>query len=189
MLVTAGDACCGITWISTGQLDGAKQAPQPPARACSGPFAVNGIPIIGVEPSCTAVLRGDLLELLPNDPRAHAVARGTFTLAEVLTGRAPGEAPRGLAASAPRRRHRRRAAALPPVLGASASRADRDLFARAGATVTEASGCCGLAGNWGYDEGPLRRLGQGRGELPAPALRPRASGPTRPRASSTSRTA
>ena len=30
---------------------------------------------------------------------------------------------------------------------------DSDLLARAGATVTEASGCCGLAGNWGYESG------------------------------------
>ncbi len=31
--------------------------------------------------------------------------------------------------------------------------ADRDLLKRAGATVTEASGCCGLAGNWGTEKG------------------------------------
>ncbi len=31
--------------------------------------------------------------------------------------------------------------------------ADRELLARAGATVTEAAGCCGLAGNWGYEKG------------------------------------
>ena len=99
VLVTAGDACCGVTWISTGQLDGAKKHLNHLLEVL-GPFAVNGIPIIGVEPSCTAVLRGDLTELLPEDPRAHAVAAATFTLAEVLTGPRAGQAPRRLAGAA-----------------------------------------------------------------------------------------
>ncbi len=151
VLVTAGDACCGVTWISTGQLDGAKKRLTHLLEVL-GPFAVNGIPIIGVEPSCTAVLRGDLVELLPQDPRAHAVAAATFTLAEVLTGRAPVK-PRdgwqvpsldGVTAVVQPHCHQY------SVMGYTA---DRDLLARAGATVTEASGCCGLAGNWGYESG------------------------------------
>jgi len=31
--------------------------------------------------------------------------------------------------------------------------ADRELMAGLGATVTEAAGCCGLAGNWGTERG------------------------------------
>lgn len=180
VLVTAGDACCGVTWISTGQLDGAKKHLSHLLEVL-GPFAVNGIPIIGVEPSCTAVLRGDLVELLPQDPRAHAVAAATFTLAEVLTGRAPVK-PRagwqvpsleGVTAVVQPHCHQY------SVMGYTA---DRDLLARAGATVTEASGCCGLAGNWGYEKGhydvsrqiaensllpALREAGLTRGDAPA----------------------
>ncbi len=151
VLVTAGDACCGVTWISTGQLDGAKKHLNH-LLSVLGPFAVNGIPIIGVEPSCTAVLRGDLVELLPADPRAHAVAAVTFTLAEVLTGRAPVKPRDGWQVPS----LEDVTAVVQPhchqysVMGYTA---DRDLLARAGATVTEASGCCGLAGNWGYEKG------------------------------------
>ncbi|MCB2413137.1 FAD-binding oxidoreductase [Demequina sp. TTPB684] len=151
VLVTAGDACCGVTWISTGQLDGAKKHLDH-LLSVLGPFAVNGIPIIGVEPSCTAVLRGDLVELLPADPRAHAVAAATFTLAEVLTGRAPVKPRAGWQVPS----LEDVTAVVQPhchqysVMGYTA---DRDLLARAGATVTEASGCCGLAGNWGYEKG------------------------------------
>jgi FAD/FMN-containing dehydrogenase/Fe-S oxidoreductase len=151
VLVTAGDACCGVTWISTGQLDGAKKHLDH-LLGVLGPFAVNGIPIIGVEPSCTAVLRGDLVELLPQDPRAHAVAAATFTLAEVLTGRAPVKPREGWQVPS----LQDVTAVVQPhchqysVMGYTA---DRDLLARAGATVTEASGCCGLAGNWGYEKG------------------------------------
>ena len=151
VLVTAGDACCGVTWISTGQLDAAKKRLTHLLEVL-GPFAVNGFPIIGVEPSCTAVLRGDLTELLQDDPRAHAVAANTFTLAEVLTGRATvkprdgWQVPRldGVTAVVQPHCHQY------SVMGYTA---DRDLLARAGVRVTEAAGCCGLAGNWGYERG------------------------------------
>ena len=49
-------------------------------------------PIVGLEPSCTAVLRSDLVDLLPDDPRAATVAGAVRTLAELLTAspRPPG---------------------------------------------------------------------------------------------------
>ena len=151
VLVSAGDACCGVTWISTGQLEGARKRLGHLLEVL-GPYAVNGIPIIGIEPSCMAVLRGDLLELHPDDPRAHAVAAQTYTLAEVLTGRAsvkPREgwrAPRLDDVTAVVQPHCHQYS----VLGFDA---DRELMASLGATVTEASGCCGLAGNWGTERG------------------------------------
>lgn len=151
VIVSAGEACCGVTWISTGQLDGARKRLNGLLEVL-GPYGVNGIPIIGVEPSCMGVLRGDLTELLPNDPRAHAVAAGTYSLAEVLTGRAPVKPRRGWQ---PPRLDDVTAVVQPhchqySVMGYAA---DRDLLARAGASITEASGCCGLAGNWGTEKG------------------------------------
>ncbi|WP_061962955.1 FAD-binding and (Fe-S)-binding domain-containing protein [Demequina aurantiaca] len=151
VIVSAGDACCGVTWISTGQLDAARKRLNGLLEVL-GPYAVNGIPIIGVEPSCMGVLRGDLTELLPDDPRAHAVANGTYSLAEVLTGRAPvkpsdrWQPPRLDDVTAVVQPHCHQYS----VMGYAA---DRDLLARAGAQVTEASGCCGLAGNWGTEKG------------------------------------
>ncbi len=67
VIVPAQDACCGLTWISTGQLAGARRRLANLLEVL-GPFAVNGVPIVGVEPSCTAVLRSDLLELLRRRP-------------------------------------------------------------------------------------------------------------------------
>ena len=147
VIVSDGQACCGITWISTGQLDGARKRLNH-LLGVLGPFAVNGIPIIGVEPSCTATLRSDLVELIPDDPRARAVARGTFTLSEVLTGRAPvtpdpdWEPPRLDDVTAVVQPHCHHYS----VIGFDA---DRELLTGAGATITEASGCCGMAGMWG----------------------------------------
>ena len=151
VIVPDAQACCGVTWISTGQLDGARRRMEELLQIL-GPWAVNGVPIIGVEPSCTATLRSDLTELLPDDPRAHAVARGTFTLAEVLTGRAPvgpsagWESPRLDDVTAVVQPHCHQYS----VVGFGA---DRELLASLGATVTETAGCCGLAGNWGTEKG------------------------------------
>src|SRR5690606_272037 len=117
--------------------------------AVLGPYAVNGIPIVGVEPSCTAVLRSDLLDLLPDDPRAVAVAQATRTLAELLMSPGDGAAwsPPSLASvrvvAQPHCHHH-------SVMGYDA---DRALLRAAGADVMTLAGCCGLAGNFGMEKG------------------------------------
>ena len=145
------DVCCGLTWISTGRLDGAR-ARLGDLLEVLAPFAANGVPIIGVEPSCTAVLRDDLLDLLPGDPRARMVADGTYTLAELLTAPAPvgpGErwSPPDLTGvdvvAQPHCHHY-------SVMG---WRSDEALLRGTGARVTTLAGCCGLAGNFGMEQG------------------------------------
>ncbi len=151
VLVPDHDACCGLTWISTGQLDGARKRLTHLLEVL-GPFAVNGIPIVGLEPSCTAVLRSDLLDLLPGDPRAVAVARATRTLAELLTAPAPvGPGERWTlpdlsdvtAVVQPHCHHH----------SVMTYTADRALLTRAGASFSTLAGCCGLAGNFGMEKG------------------------------------
>lgn len=82
-VIVPGGACCGLTAISTGQLQVARREL---GKLCTvlAPFAANRIPIIGIEPSCTAVLREDLPRLLPTDPRATMISRATLTLGEFL---------------------------------------------------------------------------------------------------------
>jgi Fe-S oxidoreductase len=150
VIVPDQPACCGLTWISTGQLDGAR-ARLTDLLAVLGPYAVNGIPIVGVEPSCTAVLRSDLLDLLPDDPRAVAVAHATRTLAELLTSPATVGSSRwsppsleGVTVVAQPHCHHH------SVMGYDA---DRTLLRAAGAEVTTLAGCCGLAGNFGMEKG------------------------------------
>ncbi|MDO8121720.1 FAD-binding and (Fe-S)-binding domain-containing protein [Isoptericola sp. b490] len=145
VIVPEQDACCGLTWISTGQLDGARRRLSHLLEVL-GPFAVNGVPIVGVEPSCTAVLRSDLLELVPQDPRAAAVAAATRTLSELLTADEEWTAPRldGLQVVAQPHCHQH------SVMGYEA---DLALLAATGAQVTTVAGCCGLAGNFGMEKG------------------------------------
>jgi FAD/FMN-containing dehydrogenase/Fe-S oxidoreductase len=151
VLVPDHGACCGLTWITTGQLDGAKDRLRHLLEVL-GPFAVNGIPIVGLEPSCTAVLRSDLLDLLPDDPRAAAVARATHTLAELLTAPAPvgpGErwtVPDLSAVTAVVQPHCHQHA----VMGFGP---DERLLASAGAQFSTLAGCCGLAGSFGMEAG------------------------------------
>ncbi|MDK7159489.1 FAD-binding and (Fe-S)-binding domain-containing protein [Pauljensenia sp. UMB3104] len=145
--IVAPDACCGLTWITTGQLTGAKKHLSS-LLGVLAPFAASGIPIVGVEPSCTAVLRDDLLDLLPEDPRSMLVSGATRTLAEVLS-----------AVPAAERR-------LPSLAGVEIVAqphchhysimgwdTDQALLESLGARVTRLEGCCGLAGNFGMEAG------------------------------------
>ena len=145
--IVAPDACCGLTWITTGQLTGAKKH-LASLLGVLAPFAASGIPIVGVEPSCTAVLRDDLLDLLPEDPRSALVSSATHTLAEVLS-----------AVPASERR-------LPSLEGVEIVAqphchhysvmgwdTDQALLESLGARVRRLEGCCGLAGNFGMEAG------------------------------------
>jgi Fe-S oxidoreductase len=98
-----------------------------------------------LEPSCTAVLRSDAVELLSDDPRARLVQERTRTLAELLTER--GWQPPALAGvEAVVQPHCHQHA----VLGFAA---DSALLTTAGAQLQTLGGCCGLAGNFGVERG------------------------------------
>lgn len=145
--IVAPDACCGLTWITTGQLTGAKKH-LASLLGVLAPFAASGIPIVGVEPSCTAVLRDDLLDLLPEDPRSALVSDATRTLAEVLSAVPTSErrlpSLEGVEIVAQPHCHHY------SVMGWDA---DQALLESLGARVTRLEGCCGLAGNFGMEAG------------------------------------
>ena len=143
--ITDKPVCCGLTWISTGQLDGAKRQLRRSLDALD-PALQQGIPIVGLEPSCTAVLRQEVVELLPHDPRATRTASSTRTLAELLA-RTPGWQPPDLGdVHGVAQPHCHQHA----VMGWDA---DAALLSGAGANMTAVGGCCGLAGNFGVERG------------------------------------
>lgn len=138
--------CCGLTWISTGQLGMAKRV----LRRTVGvlrPWIEAGTPIVGLEPSCTAVFRADAPELLPDDQDVQRLARQFRTLAELLLHDADGWRPPALGRAATVQTHCHQHAVLK-------DDADRELMRRAGidADVLD-EGCCGLAGNFGFERG------------------------------------
>ena len=140
--------CCGLTWLSTGQLDIARARVRHTLRELA-PHVRDGGLVVGLEPSCTTVLRSDAAELMPDDLDARRVRDHTVTLAELLTehtaGWTPPVAPAGARALAQVHCHQH------AVLGWDA---DRDLLERTGIEAERLeSGCCGLAGNFGFTAG------------------------------------
>ncbi|GAA4081140.1 FAD-binding and (Fe-S)-binding domain-containing protein [Nocardioides kongjuensis] len=142
--ITRQQECCGLPWISTGQLDGAARRLGAMVDALKDD-ALAGVPIVGLEPSCAAVLRHELRELVPGEDAA-AVASATTTLAELLS-RTPGWTPPSLAGvrivAQPHCHHH-------AVMGWST---DQALLEKAGASVEAVPGCCGMAGNFGVEQG------------------------------------
>jgi FAD/FMN-containing dehydrogenase/Fe-S oxidoreductase len=140
--IPAKNVCCGLTWISTGQLDGAKRQLQRTLSALA-PAVEAGIPVVGLEPSCTAVLRADAADLLP----AARVLKGSVkTLAELLRETEGWSPPDLTGISGVAQPHCHQHA----VLGWDA---DAALLRHAGADIKPVGGCCGLAGNFGVEQG------------------------------------
>jgi FAD/FMN-containing dehydrogenase/Fe-S oxidoreductase len=171
VVVPDQQACCGLTWITTGQLDAARTRLRR-LLDILGPYAESGTAIVGLEPSCTAVLRSDLLDLLPEDPRSRIVADAVRTLAEVLTARST--EPDGWRMPdltgleiivQPHCHHH-------AVMGFTL---DQQLLRSSGATLTVLAGCCGLAGNFGMELGHYETSVAVAENALLPALRARSS--------------
>jgi FAD/FMN-containing dehydrogenase/Fe-S oxidoreductase len=138
--------CCGLTWISTGQLGTAKRRLQITVRQLAEHVRAGGY-VVGLEPSCTAVFRSDAPELFPDDQDVARLRDHVVTLAELLTEHTPRWEPPAL----PRRVLSQVHCHQHAVLGWDA---DAELLDRAGAQVERLdSGCCGLAGNFGFQRG------------------------------------
>jgi Fe-S oxidoreductase len=130
-----------------------------------------GIPLVGLEPSCTAAFRDELLNLYPHDEDARRLADQVYTLAEFLTGKAPEALD-----------FRRRLSQTPlhrkavvhchchhkAIMGA---KADEELLKQLGLDVNVLdSGCCGMAGSFGFEAGRKYEVSIAAGErvlLPA----------------------
>jgi FAD/FMN-containing dehydrogenase/Fe-S oxidoreductase len=140
--VLADEGCCGLTWLSTGQIDEGREW----LAELVGTLAerAGDTPVVGLEPSCLGVLRHDAPRLL--DPERAAFAGRVRTLAEFLSGLEGWSAPDRTGAELVVQPHCHHSA----VLG---WQADRRLLTATGARLTEVQGCCGMAGDFGMDPG------------------------------------
>jgi Fe-S oxidoreductase len=135
-----------LTWISTGQLKTAKRVLRRTIAALA-PWVREGKLVVGLEPSCTAVFRADAGELFPDDHDFIRLRRQTVTLAELLHDRSPGWRPPVLHRRIIVQTHCHQHA----ILGDAA---DRAILTATDAHVDVLdSGCCGLAGNFGFERG------------------------------------
>jgi len=146
--VPTAPLCCGLTWISTGQLSHAKRKLMAAIRALR-PALRAGQQVVVLEPSCAAVFRSDASELLGSSD-GRLLAKQTRTLAEILTDAQwqPPRPPDGTpapAAIAQVHCHQHAIMGFGP---------DQELLKTAGVhTDILDSGCCGLAGNFGFERG------------------------------------
>jgi Fe-S oxidoreductase len=130
--------CCGLTWMSTGQLGVARRVLRRTARVMDDSSA----PVVGLEPSCTAFLRNDALELA-DDPAVRRLSARVRTFAEQI---APVVGALG-SGSAVMQPHCHQHAEL-------GLDADRQVLTTVGVDVDVLdAGCCGLAGNFGFEKG------------------------------------
>jgi FAD/FMN-containing dehydrogenase/Fe-S oxidoreductase len=106
-----------------------------------------GTPVVALEPSCGAVFLDELTELMPGDEDAERLRRQTVSLAELLTRDAPEWSPPALGRRALVHLHCHHKATAD-------TDCDRQVLERLGLDVEVLdSGCCGLAGSFGYEAG------------------------------------
>ncbi|MBW3624368.1 MAG: FAD-binding protein [Armatimonadetes bacterium] len=143
VVVPEATLCCGRPLYDYGLLDLAKRQLRQILDALR-PEISAGVPMIGLEPSCTAVFRDEMVNLFPNDEDARRLREQTFTLSEFLTSE--GYEPPPLRCTALMHGHCHQKA----LIGLSA---EEELMEKMGLDCTAPeTGCCGLAGSFGYEK-------------------------------------
>ncbi|KHL04386.1 FAD-binding and (Fe-S)-binding domain-containing protein [Sinomonas humi] len=161
----SADACCGLTWISTGQLGTAKRLLSKAAEALDDG---TDRPIVVVEPSCAAALRKDLPELVHTEQAKRVAARVRSFAAHVADRVSTGWEPspgKPVPEQAVLQTHCHEYS----VFGAAAQRTA--LKAAGVRNIVDAEGCCGVAGNFGFEAQHYEVSMQVAENALAPALR------------------
>ncbi len=162
VVLVENKVCCGRPLISKGFLEQARSHAQANIAALL-PYVERGVPIVGIEPSCILTLRDDYCDLVAND-EARRLADSTFMLEEFLAGRArAGDLDldfKPLARKLLLHGHCHQKA----LIGTAAT---REVLALPPHFEVEeiASGCCGMAGSFGYEKEHYdvsRQVGQER---------------------------
>ncbi|MEO9328042.1 FAD-binding and (Fe-S)-binding domain-containing protein [Gordonia aurantiaca] len=135
--------CCGLTWISTGQLNKASRTLRRTAESLDDG---TDRPIVLPEPSCAAALAEDLPELVPTDAARRVAARVRSFASYLPTLLDAGWRPPHLPDEVTLQTHCHEYA----VFGARTGTAALEWL---GVTVHAAEGCCGVAGNFGFEKG------------------------------------
>jgi FAD/FMN-containing dehydrogenase/Fe-S oxidoreductase len=142
----SADACCGLTWISTGQLHTAKKLLRNAAEVLDDG---TDRPIVVVEPSCAAALRKDLPELVHTDQAKRVAARVRSFASHVNELAAAGWTP-APAEPLPEQVVLQTHCHEYSVFGAGTQKAALAAVGISG--VVDATGCCGVAGNFGFEK-------------------------------------
>ncbi len=146
VLVPRPALCCGRPLYDFGMLTTAKQFLRKILTALTDEIR-EGVPMVGLEPSCVAVFRDEMLGLFPHDVDAQRLAKQTFTLGEFLA-KAPGYRPPPLDRRALVHGHCHHKSIMR--MGG-----EEKIIQQMGLEYGKIldSGCCGMAGSFGFEAG------------------------------------
>jgi FAD/FMN-containing dehydrogenase/Fe-S oxidoreductase len=149
VIVEKRRVCCGRPLLSKGFVEEARKLARRNIELLA-PYAQQGMPIVGTEPSCILTLRDEYRDLLPDDEDVAAVARESYMVDEFLAkldqagdlgivwkdGPGPDVLFHGHC-------HQKALIGMGPSMA---------MLATAGCTASESgAGCCGMAGSFGYE--------------------------------------
>ncbi|PYJ36274.1 MAG: FAD-binding oxidoreductase [Verrucomicrobia bacterium] len=145
VVVPEVDLCCGRPLYDYGMLDTAKRWLSQILTALRSEIEA-GTPMIGLEPSCTAVFRDELSEIFPQNEQAIRLSQQTFTFVEFFKRFAPEYEPPKLTRRALLHGHCHHKAIMK-------LDCDTELLERLGLDFEVLdSGCCGMAGAFGFEK-------------------------------------
>ncbi|WP_170150051.1 FAD-binding and (Fe-S)-binding domain-containing protein [Kushneria sinocarnis] len=146
VIIPSEGICCGRPLYDFGLLDNAKAYLQRLMTQLGNVIDAE-IPIVGLEPSCISVFRDELANLFPDDPRAQKLSRNSLMFSEFLMERVDDYQPPKLDRKALVHGHCHHKSALH-------MQAENRLLERMGLDYEVLdSGCCGMAGSFGFEEG------------------------------------
>jgi FAD/FMN-containing dehydrogenase/Fe-S oxidoreductase len=149
--------CCGRPLYDYGLLDLARRYLTRTLEVLR-PQLEAGTPVIGLEPSCLAVFRDELVNMLPGDLDAQRLKAQSYVLSEFLADHAPGWTPPQLHRKGLVQPHCHHHA----VMGFDA---ETKVLKSMGLDVEMPdAGCCGMAGSFGYEAGERYRVSMAAGE-------------------------
>jgi FAD/FMN-containing dehydrogenase/Fe-S oxidoreductase len=148
VLLPQTNLCCGRPLYDFGMLDRAQSLLLNILDELA-PEIEAGIPIVGLEPSCVAVFRDELLNLFPHDKRAQALSRQTFLLSEFLERELNHNTAKPLLPQLNRKALLHGHCHHKSIMKMSA---EESLLRRIGIDFhSPAPGCCGMAGSFGFE--------------------------------------
>ena len=145
VLVPQQHLCCGRPLYDFGMLDRAKEYLERIMHALGSAIDA-GLPVIVLEPSCASVFRDELRNLFPNDARAQRLQRQTVLLSEFLQKHAPDWQPPQLNRKVLLHGHCHHKSLMK-------MNDEESLLKRMGVELESPdSGCCGMAGPFGFEQ-------------------------------------
>lgn len=138
--------CCGLPLYDYGFLDVAEKYLRRTLSLLSEEIR-NGTPLVGMEPSCLAVFRAEMIKMLPNNQDAQRLSQNCFHWAEFFQKKNLEVPKLDAKAVVWGHCHHKATGGLDPEME----------LKKMGLDAKEAKGgCCGLAGSWGFEKGGTR---------------------------------